>query len=173
MLETPPDDIIGALARMHLLTGAQPSGERLTGGVSSDIWRIDLPSGGYVPVFTRFPAAAPEAAPELQAGDAPRTCCQGSLSRTRRSSRGSSSSAGNGVKKKRNEKTLLLFVLHSLIIFFSRKKQKPHLPPFLFTLAISPTPSTSTPSAASTSLSSLVAVPLPPTLLPPPPETRR
>ena len=45
MLETPPDDIIGALARMHLLTGAQPSGERLTGGVSSDIWRIDLPSG--------------------------------------------------------------------------------------------------------------------------------
>lgn len=30
---------------MHLLNGASPSGEPLTGGVSSDIWRIDLPNG--------------------------------------------------------------------------------------------------------------------------------
>ena len=30
---------------MHLLHGARPLGEPLTGGVSSDIWRIDLPSG--------------------------------------------------------------------------------------------------------------------------------
>jgi aminoglycoside phosphotransferase (APT) family kinase protein len=45
MLETPPKDIIDALDRMHLLNGAAASGERLTGGVSSDIWRIDLPTG--------------------------------------------------------------------------------------------------------------------------------
>ena len=30
---------------MDLLTGDDPGGERLRGGVSSDIWRIDLPSG--------------------------------------------------------------------------------------------------------------------------------
>ncbi len=41
-----PAEIIDALRRMGLLTsGAEVSGERLTGGVSSDIWRIDLPSG--------------------------------------------------------------------------------------------------------------------------------
>jgi aminoglycoside phosphotransferase (APT) family kinase protein len=44
-METPPQDIIDALNRMHLLNGALPGGEPLTGGVSSDIWRIDLPNG--------------------------------------------------------------------------------------------------------------------------------
>jgi aminoglycoside phosphotransferase (APT) family kinase protein len=43
-METPPEDILAALDRMHLLNGARPGGERLTGGVSSDIWRIDLPA---------------------------------------------------------------------------------------------------------------------------------
>jgi aminoglycoside phosphotransferase (APT) family kinase protein len=45
MAETPPDEIIQALRRMHLLDDATVTGDRLTGGVSSDIWRIDLPSG--------------------------------------------------------------------------------------------------------------------------------
>jgi aminoglycoside phosphotransferase (APT) family kinase protein len=44
-MQTPPKDIIEALDRMHLLNGASASGEPMTGGVSSDIWRIDLPSG--------------------------------------------------------------------------------------------------------------------------------
>jgi aminoglycoside phosphotransferase (APT) family kinase protein len=44
-METPPKDIIDALDRMHLLNGAVPRGEPLIGGVSSDIWRIDLQSG--------------------------------------------------------------------------------------------------------------------------------
>jgi aminoglycoside phosphotransferase (APT) family kinase protein len=44
-MEKPPRDIIDALDRMHLLNGACPRGEALTGGVSSDIWRIDLPGG--------------------------------------------------------------------------------------------------------------------------------
>jgi aminoglycoside phosphotransferase (APT) family kinase protein len=44
--EAPQADIIDALRRMHLLApDAVASGERLTGGVSSDIWRIDLPTG--------------------------------------------------------------------------------------------------------------------------------
>src|ERR1019366_4460941 len=43
MLEQPPEAIFDALRRMNLL-GAT-GGERLTGGVSSDIWRIDLPEG--------------------------------------------------------------------------------------------------------------------------------
>lgn len=43
MSELPPDAILEALRRMGL-SGAT-GGERLTGGVSSDIWRIDLPSG--------------------------------------------------------------------------------------------------------------------------------
>jgi aminoglycoside phosphotransferase (APT) family kinase protein len=43
-METPPRDILAALDRMHLLDDADPLGERLAGGVSSDIWRIDLPS---------------------------------------------------------------------------------------------------------------------------------
>jgi aminoglycoside phosphotransferase (APT) family kinase protein len=45
MRKTPPADILAALDRMGLLNGATPSGEPLAGGVSSDIWRIDLPSG--------------------------------------------------------------------------------------------------------------------------------
>jgi aminoglycoside phosphotransferase (APT) family kinase protein len=45
-IETPPTEILDALRRMGLLpTGADAGGERLTGGVSSDIWRIDLPAG--------------------------------------------------------------------------------------------------------------------------------
>jgi len=44
--ETLPDEILGALRRMGLLAAdAVASGERLTGGVSSDIWRVDLPMG--------------------------------------------------------------------------------------------------------------------------------
>src|ERR1700722_18622759 len=43
MSELPPAAILDALRRMNL-SGAT-GGERLTGGVSSDIWRIDLPSG--------------------------------------------------------------------------------------------------------------------------------
>jgi streptomycin 6-kinase len=43
MSEPPPAEIIEALQRMGL-PGAT-TGERLTGGVSSDIWRIALPSG--------------------------------------------------------------------------------------------------------------------------------
>ena len=42
-MATPPQDILESLDRMHLSAGTQPNGERLTGGVSSDIWRIDLP----------------------------------------------------------------------------------------------------------------------------------
>jgi aminoglycoside phosphotransferase (APT) family kinase protein len=46
MQNTPPNDILDALARMGLLpAGTRAGGEPLTGGVSSDIWRIDLPSG--------------------------------------------------------------------------------------------------------------------------------
>lgn len=40
----PPEDILAALRRMRLLEG-RATGEPLTGGVSSDIWRIDLASG--------------------------------------------------------------------------------------------------------------------------------
>src|SRR5690348_13659567 len=43
--DIPPADILAALKRMGLFNGAPPSGEPLAGGVSSDIWRIDLPSG--------------------------------------------------------------------------------------------------------------------------------
>jgi tRNA A-37 threonylcarbamoyl transferase component Bud32 len=43
MSELPPAAILDALCRMNL-AGAT-GGERLTGGVSSDIWRVDLPSG--------------------------------------------------------------------------------------------------------------------------------
>jgi aminoglycoside phosphotransferase (APT) family kinase protein len=44
--ESPPPEILDALRRMHLLGAADAAaGERLTGGVSSDIWRIDLPDG--------------------------------------------------------------------------------------------------------------------------------
>jgi aminoglycoside phosphotransferase (APT) family kinase protein len=43
MSERPPDAIIDALRRMGLPDAL--GGARLTGGVSSDIWRIDLPTG--------------------------------------------------------------------------------------------------------------------------------
>ncbi|MSO90257.1 MAG: aminoglycoside phosphotransferase family protein [Acetobacteraceae bacterium] len=45
--ETPPAEILAALTRMGLPAPASTTdaGERLTGGVSSDIWRIDLPTG--------------------------------------------------------------------------------------------------------------------------------
>jgi aminoglycoside phosphotransferase (APT) family kinase protein len=44
--EALPDDILAALRRMGLLAAnARVAGERLTGGVSSDIWRVDLPAG--------------------------------------------------------------------------------------------------------------------------------
>jgi aminoglycoside phosphotransferase (APT) family kinase protein len=46
MQETVPPEILGALQRMGLLAaGADATGERLTGGVSSDIWHIDLTTG--------------------------------------------------------------------------------------------------------------------------------
>ncbi|MGE0419307.1 MAG: phosphotransferase family protein [Acetobacteraceae bacterium] len=46
MTETPPPEILDALRRMALLApGVGATGERLTGGVSSDIWRIALPTG--------------------------------------------------------------------------------------------------------------------------------
>ena len=44
-MEALPKDITEALDRMRLLSGAVPAGEPLAGGVSSDIWRIDLPGG--------------------------------------------------------------------------------------------------------------------------------
>jgi aminoglycoside phosphotransferase (APT) family kinase protein len=45
-MEAPPPEIRDALQRMGLLTASvgDLAGERLTGGVSSDIWRIDLPT---------------------------------------------------------------------------------------------------------------------------------
>src|SRR5690348_14213239 len=46
MAEVPPAELLAALRRMGLLAAdTTASGERLTGGVSSDIWRIDLPAG--------------------------------------------------------------------------------------------------------------------------------
>ena len=42
----PPTDMLAALVRMGLMqAGEAVGGEVLTGGVSSDIWRIDLPGG--------------------------------------------------------------------------------------------------------------------------------
>ncbi|MGC8477394.1 MAG: phosphotransferase [Acetobacteraceae bacterium] len=43
----PPAELLAALVRMGLLPAdaPPPTGARLTGGVSSDIWRIDLPTG--------------------------------------------------------------------------------------------------------------------------------
>ncbi len=44
--QSPPAETVEALRRLHLLDlGATVTGERLTGGVSSDIWRIDLTAG--------------------------------------------------------------------------------------------------------------------------------
>jgi aminoglycoside phosphotransferase (APT) family kinase protein len=46
LTENPPAEIQQALQRMQLLSPDQGApGVRLAGGVSSDIWRIDLPSG--------------------------------------------------------------------------------------------------------------------------------
>jgi aminoglycoside phosphotransferase (APT) family kinase protein len=45
MRQSLPADIRAALDNMRLLNGPAPSGEPLTGGVSSDIWRVDLESG--------------------------------------------------------------------------------------------------------------------------------
>jgi aminoglycoside phosphotransferase (APT) family kinase protein len=96
-MEAPPPEILEALERMRLLThgGRGITGERLTGGVSSDIWRIDLPGGPvcikralpklrvaadwHAPVernlyearwMQRANAAVPGAAPELLGQDA-------------------------------------------------------------------------------------------------------
>jgi aminoglycoside phosphotransferase (APT) family kinase protein len=46
-MEAPPPEIRDALHRLGLLSheAEDIAGERLTGGVSSDIWRIDLPGG--------------------------------------------------------------------------------------------------------------------------------
>ncbi len=42
----PPADLLASLGRMGLVAdGDRPTGVALTGGVSSDIWRVDLPSG--------------------------------------------------------------------------------------------------------------------------------
>ena len=45
--DRPPQDLLAALARMGLLPpdAPVPPARRLTGGVSSDIWRLDLPAG--------------------------------------------------------------------------------------------------------------------------------
>lgn len=52
------DDVIAGLGRMHLLAaGEDPALEPLTGGVSSDIWRVDLPGG---------PACIKRALPKLR-----------------------------------------------------------------------------------------------------------
>src|SRR5271157_5852072 len=46
MPETAPPEILASLDRMGLRApGTDAPGERLTGGVSSDIWRIDLATG--------------------------------------------------------------------------------------------------------------------------------
>ncbi|MBN8891968.1 MAG: aminoglycoside phosphotransferase [Rhodospirillales bacterium 70-18] len=41
----PPEEILAGLRHMRLWHGEPVLGEPLTGGVSSDIWRIDLPGG--------------------------------------------------------------------------------------------------------------------------------
>jgi aminoglycoside phosphotransferase (APT) family kinase protein len=41
----PPEELIDALRRMGVAVPPGATGEQLTGGVSSDIWRIDLPGG--------------------------------------------------------------------------------------------------------------------------------
>jgi aminoglycoside phosphotransferase (APT) family kinase protein len=60
MATRPPAEILAALRRMRLLDAGEPAGERLTGGVSSDIWRIDL-AGGPVCVKRALPRLRVEA----------------------------------------------------------------------------------------------------------------
>jgi aminoglycoside phosphotransferase (APT) family kinase protein len=43
--ETPPPEILAALRRMGLHDGSAVPGRKLTGGVSSDIWLVALPTG--------------------------------------------------------------------------------------------------------------------------------
>jgi aminoglycoside phosphotransferase (APT) family kinase protein len=45
MPPAPPEEILQALRRFGMPVDTATTGERLTGGVSSDIWRIDLPTG--------------------------------------------------------------------------------------------------------------------------------
>jgi aminoglycoside phosphotransferase (APT) family kinase protein len=61
-----PDEVAGALQRMGVLRSAHaPLAERLTGGVSSDIWRVDLPLGSVCVkrALTRLRVAADWRAP--------------------------------------------------------------------------------------------------------------
>ena len=52
----PPTEILDGLRRMGLLPdGVVPDGEPLTGGVSSDIWRVALPGRGSVCVKRALP----------------------------------------------------------------------------------------------------------------------
>jgi aminoglycoside phosphotransferase (APT) family kinase protein len=44
-MEEVPTEVLDALRHMRLLGSGAVTGERLTGGVSSDIWRIELPHG--------------------------------------------------------------------------------------------------------------------------------
>ncbi len=62
----PPPDIVAALRRMGLLAaGAKvPAGQALAGGVSSDIWKIDLPRG---PVCVKRALARLKVAADWQA----------------------------------------------------------------------------------------------------------
>lgn len=54
-MPTLPYPMIDALERMHLLKGARATGEPLTGGVSSDIWRVELPTGLIICVKRALP----------------------------------------------------------------------------------------------------------------------
>ncbi|MBV8869679.1 MAG: aminoglycoside phosphotransferase family protein [Acetobacteraceae bacterium] len=61
-----PGEVAEALRRMGVLRSAEaPPAERLTGGVSSDIWRVDLPSGAVCVkrALTRLRVAADWRAP--------------------------------------------------------------------------------------------------------------
>lgn len=53
---TPPPEILAGLRAMGLLpAGAAATGEALAGGVSSDIWRVELPGGGACCVKRALP----------------------------------------------------------------------------------------------------------------------
>jgi aminoglycoside phosphotransferase (APT) family kinase protein len=64
MSDTPPAAIVDALRHMGLPVPDDATGERLTGGVSSDIWRVNLPSG---PVCVKRALAKLRVAAEWQA----------------------------------------------------------------------------------------------------------